>query len=429
MWHTNDMRTKLFAWLGALLLLPGAAAQSTDLSRFLAALSGRPELEAARAAARAAEANLAQAQNPVTLDLSASSSAPSTDFSPFSDTRLGVGITAYPFRYGEPGDLIRLRELELAGAQLGAREALARLEVRAFEGALEAELSRNTLALAQDAAAAARAGYLLARTRLERGLATPGELRDAETARQGAENALLSAQADAALADAVLTELVGSARLAAVPELGAPQGVATEVRRAELALAAAQAARAGAARPFYPVAEFSYDYDVSAQNRLSASVSTRDLAPRVGYTFDYDGYGAEARLSLSVSATLAPEQFENAARLEALEGAASASFRAAAQNAAATEGGLRNRLAAARRDEALAALVFTNAERTLAEVREREALGVGTPLDTQAAALEVADVGRGVSAARRARVAALLDLYEFYGLPLSNSAVPSLERP
>ena len=318
------MRSKLSAWLGVLLLFTGAAAQTTDLAGFLEALSGRPELEAARAAVRAAEANLAGAGNPVALDLNASSSAPSADLVPFSDTRLGIGVRAYPFRYGEPGELFRLRELELEGAQLGAQEALAQLEVRAFGAALGAELSRETLALAQGALAAAEAGYGSARLRVGRGVATAGELRRAELTRRGAENALLNAEAEAALAEATLTELAGSARPGALPELTAPQGTATELRRADLALRAARVAQAGAARAFYPVAEVSYDYDVSAQNRLSASLSTRDLAPRVGYTFDYDGYGNEARFSLSVSATLAHEQFDNTARLAALEEAAAA---------------------------------------------------------------------------------------------------------
>lgn len=426
--HPNGLRFKLATWLGVLLLFTGAAAQNTDLASFLGALEGRPELEAARAAVRAAEANLAGAGNPVAFDLNASSSAPAADLIPFSDTRLGVGVRAYPFRYGEPGELFRLRELELAGARLGAQEALAQLEVRAFASALEAELSRETLALARDALAAAEAGYASARLRAGRGVATAGELRLADLARQGAENALLNAEAGAALAAATLTELAGSARPRALPELAPPQGTATELRRAELALQAAQTARAGAARAFYPVAEVAYDYDVSGQNRLSASLSTRDLAPRVGYSFDYDGFGAEARLSLSVSATLAPEQFDNAARLAALEEAAAATLRAAAQNTAATERGLRGRLAATERDEAFAALVLADAERTLAEVRERERLGVGTPLETQTAALALADAGLGAAAARRARVGALLGLYEFFGQPLSGLVTP-LERP
>lgn len=427
-WHTDGMRIRLSAWLGVLLLFAGAAAQNTDLAGFLGALSSRPELEAARAAVRAAEANLAGAGNPVALDLSASSSAPAADLATFSDTRLGVGVRAYPFRYGEPGERFRLRELELEGARLGAQEALAQLEVRAFGAAFGAELSRETLALAQDALAAAEAGYGSARLRVQRGVATAGELRLADLARQRAENALLNAEAEAALAETTLTELAGTARPRALPELTPPQGTATELRRADLALQAARIARAGAARAFYPVAEVSYDYDVSTQNRLSASLSTRDLAPRVGYSFDYDGYGNEARLSLSVSATLAPEQFDNAARLEALEEAAAATLRAATQNAAATERDLRSRLAATERDEAFAALVLTDAERTLAEVRERERLGVSTPLETQTAALALADAGLGAAAARRARVGALLSLYEFFGQPLSRPVV-SLERP
>ena len=425
---TKVQPIRMAAFLGALLvgvLGVGEAAPAT-LPQFLGALETRPELAAASAAVEAAEAALAQAQNPVALDLDVSSRAVATQLTPFSDTRLGVGVRAYPFRYGQLGDVVRLREVDLERARLEERVVRAQLETSALESALALEFSQQAWQLARSSADAAEKSYQTAQLRFERGLATPTELRDADVGRQRTRNLVLNAEADAKLSRTTLASLVGDVQLKALPELTVPRepGVTPPtVRRAELALVAAQIGQAGAARPFYPVAEITYDYDVTAQNRLSASVSSDDLAPRVGYSFDYDGYGEAAQLSLRVSATLAPEQFENVTRLEALVRSAAASLSAAQQNAALSEAQLRTRLAAAQRDERLATLVFDNAERNLSEVRERETLGAGTPLETQAAAVTLAGAGIGVRDARRATAAALLDFYVFFGLPLSASSV------
>ena len=420
---TRLMRTTAF--LGLLLLGVGEASPAT-LPQFLGALETRPELAAASAAVEAAEAALAQARNPVALDLDVSSRAAATQLTPFSDTRIGVGVRAYPFRYGQLGDVVRLREVDLERARLEERVVRAQLEASALESALALEFSQQAWQLARSAADAAETSYKTAQLRFERGLATPAELRNADAGRQRTRNFVLNADADAKLSRTTLASLVGDVQLKALPELAVPRepGLPTPaVRRAELDLVAAQIGRAGAARPFYPVAEITYDYNVTAQNRLSASLSSNDLAPRVGYSFDYDGYGEAAQLSLRVSATLAPEQFDNVTRLEALVRSAAASLSAAQQNAAISEAQLRTRLAAAQRDEQLAALVFRNAERSLSEVRKRETLGAGTPLETQAAAVTLAEAGTGVRDARRAAAAALLDLYVFFGLPLSASSV------
>ena len=424
------------SWLGA-----GVSAEAATLAQFLAALETRPELEAASAAVTAAEAALAQAQNPVALDLDVSSRTTAAEQTPFADTRLGVGVRAYPFRYGQPGDVVRLREIDLARAQLERQLTRAQLGANALSSANALESGLRSLRLTRASAAAAEASYRATQLRFERGLAPPAELRDADAGRLRTRNLVLSAEADAELARTGLKSLVGNVQLAALPELIAPRGGGAElipivVRRAELELAAAQVGQAGAARPFYPVAELSYDYDLSAQNRLSASVSSNDLAPRLGYSFDFNGYGTPAQLSLRVSATLAPEQFDNVARLGALVRSAEASLRAAQQNAAITEAQLRTRLAGAQRDEKLAALVFSNAERNLSEVKERERLGAGTPLETQAAAVALAEAGIEVRDTRRDAATALLDLYVFFGLPplspLSSSvppAAPDLEKP
>ena len=411
-------------------LLSVGEASTVTLTQFLEALETRPELAAVAATVEAAEANLAQAQNPVALDLSFSSNASATEPSPFADTRVGVGVTAYPFlRYGQPGDVLRLREIDLERARVDQEEVRAQLEASAFENALALELSQEALGLARSSAEAAVASFNAEQLRFDRGLTTGAELRGADAGQQRVRNLVLNAEADVQLTRTTLGALVGDVQLGSVPSLAAPSGVlkTPAVRRAELDLAAAQVGQAGATRPFYPVAELSYDYNVSNQNRLSASVNSSDLAPRVGYSFDYDGYGEDPRLSLRVSATLAPEQFDNVTRLEALVKAAEAALAAAQQNAAVGEAQLRTRLSAAQREQILAALVFNNAEQNLSEVRRREALGAGTPLETQAAVVALAEAGLDARDARQGATAALLDLYRFFGLPLSTT-LPTDER-
>lgn len=404
-----------------------ADAATVDLETFLAALSARPELVAAEARVQAAEANLAQAQPPAALDLSVSSQALVTNL--LDDARVDVGVTAYPFVYGQRGDTVRLRELELEGARLDLREARAGLEARALENVLSLDLAERTLALTRTAAAAASRSLEAMDLRYRRGVATMSGLRDAQAGQRRTQNLVLNAEADLMLAKTALTGLVGGARLAVVPELAIPEGASFSLRRAELAVALAQIGEAGAARRFYPVAELNYAYDVSAEGRVTASVTSADLAPRVGYSFDRDGYIGSGALSLRVSATLSPDQFQNATRLGELLRAAQATLQAAEQNAVTDEALIRNRWAETGRGRELGTFVFRNAEKTLTEVRQREVLGVGTPLETQAAAVALAEVGLELREARREQFAALLDLYEFYGLPVSETLAAPQESP
>jgi outer membrane protein TolC len=379
---------------------------------------------------RAAEANLGQAQRSAALDVSVSSLARSEDPLPLTDARLEVGVTAYPFVYGQLGDTLRLREIELEQARLDQRQALVGLEVRALESALELVLARRSLELARTSAAAAEASYQATRLRFRRGVATAGELRDADAGQRETQNFVSGAEADLALAEATLTGLVGEPRLETVPELAIPQGEPVTLRDAEFAVASARIGQAGAGRQFYPVAEVTYDYNVSARGRVTASITSADLAPRVGYSLDNDGYAGDGGLSLRVSASLAPDQFQNVARLDELLRAAEASLRAAQRDAVTAEGAIRNRWAEAGRNRELSAFIFQNAERSLAEVRRREQLGVSSPLETQGAAVALAEAGVELRDARREQFAALLDLYEFYGLPISETlAAPQETLP
>lgn len=410
---------KFFFLCSALWLTVVAYAQpQVELINFLYALQNSSELEAANATVRAAEASLAQARNPAAVEAGLSTRAPAATLDNFSDTRLNVGVTAYPL-YGEKGDLARLRELELEQAKLNLNLAQTQLEIVALESAADVQLSERALELAQTSAGAAEAGYRTTELRVQRGIATAQELRDAGASRQEAQNLLMSAEANLELARATLSKFVGEAQLANFPVLPLPTGTPISLQSADRTVEAARIGRAGATRPFIPVARLNYTYDIGAQSRFSASVDSSTLAPSLDYSYDIDGYGEGSNLYLSISATFSPEQLDNVTRLEETLGAAEAAREAAEQDARIAEVRLRNRWAETDRNRRLADLILQNAERTLAEVRERERLGVGSPVETQAAAIALAQAGLDLRDSYSEHFIALLDLYEFFGLPPS----------
>lgn len=413
----------IFLLLLALPLSGWAAAESVSLAALLGRLQDSPELRAARASVSAAEAALRGARQPVALDVDLAAQTRSDPLASAPVANLGAGVTAYPFAYGAQGDTIRTRELELAQAQLNYRQARARLEVKAVRSAAEVELNRQALALAQQGAAAAGRLHELAQLRHARGLATVAEVRSAEAEQRRREDLVLTFSAHLALAETTLTALVGDARLAALPTLRTPEGTPFSLHASEIAVQLARVGASGAARPFYPVADVTYNLDLSEQSRLTASLSSRDLAPRLGYTYASDGWDDGVRLSVRLSATISPELFEDVTRLEQLQVAAEEALRGAQLDAAAQEGRLLNRLEETARNEQLATFVFENAERALREARQRQTLGVTTPLETQQAVLTWANAGASLWDSlydvRRQRLTALLDLYDFYGLPPS----------
>lgn len=401
-----------------------ASAENVSMTTFLGLLQNSPELQAVRASVAAAEAALGQARNPIALDLNVAAqtrSDPLASAAPVAN--LGTGVTAYPFNYGPQGQIVRTRELELAQAQLNHRQALVRLEIKTLRSAFEFELSRQALALAQRGAVAAEQVRETTQLRHTRGMATVVDVRNAEAEEQRKSNLVATLTANLELAEATLTALVGEARLAQLPDLRTPEGTPANVRNSDIAVQLARLGASEATRGFYPVAEVTYNLDLSEQSRVSASLSSRDLAPRVGYTYASDGWDDGVKLSVRLSATISPEQFQNVTRLEQLQVAAEANQRAAGRDAAAQEGLLLNRIEETARNEELATFVFENAERSLREVQQRQSLGIATPLETQQAIIALANAGASLwdslYDARRQHMMALLDLHEFYDLPIS----------
>ncbi len=400
-----------------------ASAENVSVAAFLGLLQNSPELQATRASVAAAEAALNQARKPVALDLNVAAQTRSDPLAPATPVaNLGTGVTAYPFNYGPQGQTVRTRELELAQARLNYRQALVRLEIKALRSTFELELNRQALALAQRGTVAAEQIRETTQLRYTQGVATIVDVRNAEAEEQRKKNLVSTFAANLELAEATLTELVGQARLARLPDLRTPEGTPANLRYSDITVQLARIGASGAVRDFYPVAEVTYNLDLSEQSRVSASLSSRDLAPRVGYTYASNGWDDGVRLSVRLSTTISPEQFQNVTRLEQLQVAAEENQRAAERDATTQERQLLNRIAETARNKELASFIFKNAERSLREVQQRQLLGVATPLDTQQAVVALANAGASLwdslYDARRQHMLALLDLYEFYGLPV-----------
>ncbi len=418
------MKQTFYVLLFVILCSSWGTAKNVGVAAFFELLESSPEVQAARASVLAAEAALGQARKPVALDVNAEAqtrSDPLATTAPIAN--LGTGVTVYPFTYGAQGDLIRTRELELKQARLNYQQTQAQLEAKALRSAFEVELYRYTLALAKRGAAAARQIYNTNQLRNARGVVTVAEVRSAETEVRKKENLVLSHAANLELAEATLTAFVGEARLANLPDLKMPKAIPFSVRNSNIAVQLARISTSGATRAFYPVVNANYNFDLSEQSRVSASISSQDLAPRVGYTYASNGWDDGIRLSVRLSATISPDQFQNVTRLEQLQVAAEANLRAAQRDAAAQEGLLSNRVEDTARSLQLAEFGFENAERSLREVQQREALGITTTLETQQEIIALVNAGASLYEStydfQRQHFTALLDLYEFYGLPIS----------
>ena len=91
---------------------------------------------------------------------------------------------------------------------------------------------------------------------------------------------------------------------------------------------------------------------------------------------------------------------------------------AAQRGAAVQKASLDNDLAQAQRALSLAHRKVDDATKTLQEDRSRESLGLGTPLETQQAALDLTQAQLSLQQARQDVLAKTLAYYRFYAKPL-----------
>ena len=409
------------AWLRLLaltaLLSSGVGAAQGNLEAFLATLESYPSLQAARTSLALAEARLRAAYDPFSLQLnSAFDPQPAEDDPTFT---AGAGAVFRPFLYGERADLVRQSELALAQAQLDYDETLANLEVEALEAAWSLQLAEESVQLAREGVTVAERALASAQARLERGVANPPEVRDAELGLAQAENLRADAQDALTLAAQRLETFVGEVQLSVLPEYPVPEAdVPLTVQRARFEIALEQIDVGTAQRSLLPVVQASYNVGLDARNALSASISSDTLAPRVGYS--YTSNGADTGFRLEVSYNIELSDFETVDIASGEVSRAEAALQNAAQRAQLERSGLDNALASAQRNLDLAQRTFENAQQTLGETQSREELGLSLPLETQQAAVAVTQAGQDFQAARLAVQAARFDLYEFYALPPSS---------
>lgn len=437
--------------LSALSATAAAQNQPVSLRGFLAALEGHPELRAAQATVRAAELQLSAARDPVALETSGGYTRLALDDELLGVTQLPPGgdpdggltgsppetswqvsaaLTFRPYPFGDVADLVAQRGLELGTSRLELRAARAALERRALEAALQLRLAERSTELADEGVDAARKSLEATRLRRERGAANARELRDAEAALLEARGQQEDAALDVALARRNLATLVGDTpppsyrALAglALPTPRTPVGVAQlelQTQGVDLALGAAW-------REIYPVATASYIWNASDTGTLTASLESRTLQPSVGFSYREPARtlpesAVRGTLQLGVSATISVGALGALGAVEAQQQAAAASLAAAREGGTLQEQALRGAFTQAQRGAELNRLDFDNARLTYQENLTREELGLSAPLETQAALLELLQSDLGRRSAELERLGALLDLYDLYALPPSET--------
>ena len=440
------LRLLKYAFLVALSLLVPVQAQPAppqdELKNFLSVVLINPELLASRAAVEAAELQLRAAYDPVALETTGGYSRFDLDESnplvqlpgriglvPGSRTQLSATLTFRPLPFGDTADLVRQSELDLELRILDYRAALTRLEGRALEAALSAQLAARSALLSREGVVGAEASLRATRTRFERGVANARELRQAEANLIKAQTLLQNAEADVRLSRLNLTSLVGDAPppgfavLASLQQPGA--GTPLSVQRAQIPILRAELGVRGVQRTVYPVVQASYTRNLSAQSSLVASIESRTLQPSVNFSYRDPGrpFGnvTQGSLQVGVAANISLGTLDTLEAAERQVEAARRGLEAARQGTRLRLGALGRAHEAARRNVELRRLDFRDAETTLRENRKREALGLAPPLATQNALLESLRAFLGL---RRAEVAALraqLDFNAFYALPPSET--------
>jgi outer membrane protein TolC len=197
------------------------------------------------------------------------------------------------------------------------------------------------------------------------------------------------------------------------------------VRQAELQVVQAQLSYARAERGIWPVAQASYTYNTSPRDSFSLSLNSRTLQPQLSYSYQNPPAGVggqprpESQFQIGVSVNFSPAIFDALEAGRKQIEAAQAALEAAKRTAALQEASLRTALQGAEAQVGLAQAAQHDAERALTEARERERLGLTSPLATLQAELGLAQARLALEQANLTRTSRILDLYRFYAQPLS----------
>ena len=417
-------------------LLGAPAFAQSPLHEFLTPVQQNAELLAARASVMSAQNQLDAAFSPVALEAGGSYStlnldttdlapeAPDAEGLPTSGTELSAAVTFQVLPYGETADLVDQLRLDLENAQLTYAETLASLQRRALEAALSVQLAKDSQTLAREGADLAATALGATRTRFQRGAANVRDVRDAEANLQEAQNFAQQAAADLKLAQLNLRSLVGDVTLAEIPTLPSVEGTPLEVRRAQLNVSLAEIAPRSTSRGLYPVLDASYNWNVDDNSSLSASLDSSTLQPRVGYSYQAPGRtppesAQRGSFRVGVGVSISPGTFEQLDAAQDQVDAAQASLQAAQDGAALQNASVTSAQTQAEQTLALKELQFRNAQRNVEEARQREELGISTPLETQTELIDLLEADLELRSARQSVLSSTLAIYEFYGVPVT----------
>ena len=428
-----------------------AAAQTddpnADLRRLLDGVASHPGLRAAEAAADAAALRAAAVRAPVSLSVEISMQRlqvePASDPlpEPFDDLfdidaatdRATVTALLRPFVVGDLRDLLDQRLVDLARAELAARETRATLEaqgVRAAVGVLLAQRSRD---LAADALALSRRALDATQRRFDGGGATSFDLRRAELQASEAERALERAERQRASAEAGLAQLVGEARLADLPTLEPVLAAPPDLVRAVLDLQLAEIGLRNQSRALLPTVQAGYSWLGDGGDSLTLGIESRTLQPALSYApaiGSANGSGGDDLLTgltpsvrgsfnVSLSWTISPQDaIERDAGARQLQ-AAAAAIEAAHDRAELRLRSDRDALADAQRGLELATLERALAVDEAAAAAERFAAGLIGPLERDQAQLALTQAEIAWWGARADLLGVVLDTYAYYAVPIS----------
>ena len=391
-------------------------------------LQNHPSLVQARLGLEAAQAQLRAQESPVSLQAQAANTWLNFP-SPIPDTQVvnaSVGVAFTPFPFGDTADAITQARLGVEQAALGLRQAKTALEAQALEAAYRVRLAQVGLEVAQSGARLAQASLEAVRLRAQREAASPAEVRQAEAQLRQAQLQVEDAGRTLELARRNLSDLLGTANLAIPPAPPLPlPATPPSVRQAELQVAQAQLAYARAERSIWPVAQASYTYNTSPRDSFSLSLNSRTLQPQLGYSYQNPSLSStgqprpESQFQLGVSLNLSPAVFDALEAGRKQVQAAQAALEAAKRTAALQEASLRSAWQGAEAQVGLAQTALQDAVRALSEARERERLGLTSPLATLQAELGLAQARLALEQANLNRLSRILDLYRFYAEPLS----------
>lgn len=415
-------------------------AQTT--SSFFTPLQNNPNLLQARYALEAAQAQLRALQSPVSLQgqggvsffqVSPPPAAPvcpnplnpECATLPSSARQISLGVAFTPFAFGDVADQVNAAAIGVEQARLGFRQAQSQLEAQAIEAFYRVQLSQSGLEASQVGLRLAQANLDATKLRDSRGAANPGDVRQAEANLRQAAAQVADAQRNLALAQGSLSDLVGNSS-AQPPTLATPQATTPPaVRQAELGQAQAQLTYDKAIRSVLPVVQGSYTHYTSPTDSLGVSINSRTLQPTLSFssqvpsslTPPQDRINSTLTIGLSLNLSLGLADALEAAQKQV--DAANQALEAAKRSAKQQLDSLQAALQSAEQNSSLAQQAVSDAQKSLDEARERERLGLASPLATLQAQLALAQARSSAVQANLSRTQRVLDLYRFYAVPPS----------